>query len=338
MQKVTINDVARYAGVSKKTVSRVLNEEPNVSQITKDKVQAAFKELGYRPSAVARGLATNQSFLIGLVYDNPNKSYVSDIQEGALRVCDEKRYHLLIHPTDHESESLLNNIAELLIDSRLDGLVLTPPFSDMRPLIEMLEQRNLPYVRIGPTILDYQAPYVISNDEEASYQLTRYLVSLGHTKIGFIKGHPDHNVSTQRLAGYRRALEESGLAVEQDYLQQGYFNFSSGEDCGRRLLGLAQPPTAIFASNDYMAAGVAKVASQKNISIPHELSIVGFDNAPISRYLWPTLTTIQQPIGAMAEEATRMLIERIRKRPLETPKIQLDGELIVRESSAPLKS
>jgi LacI family transcriptional regulator len=337
LQKVTINDVARYAGVSKKTVSRVLNEEPNVSQNTKDKVRAAFLELGYRPSAVARGLATNQSFLIGLVYDNPNKSYVSDIQEGALRICNDRRYHLLIHPVDHESEGLLTNIEDLLNDSRLDGLVLTPPFSDMLPLLDRLEERKIHYVRIGPTLMKSRSPCVTSNDADASYQLTRYLISLGHTRIAMIKGHPDHNVSQQRLEGYQRALAESGLPVDSNYIQQGYFDFTSGEDCGRRLLNLPLPPTAIFASNDYMAAGVVKVASQKNISIPHELSIVGFDNAPITRHIWPSLTTIKQPIRAMAEQAVTLLIDSIRKRPVEQWQVQLDGELIVRESSSPLK-
>ena len=337
MQKVTINDVAKYAGVSKKTVSRVLNDEPNVSEATKEKVHKAFAELGYRPSAVARGLATNQSFLIGLVYDNPNKSYVSDIQEGALKVCDDKRYHLLIHPTDHESEELLTNIDDLVTDSRLDGLVLTPPFSDMPPLIELLNQKQLPFVRIGATVEESASPCVVSNDAEAAYKMTRYLISLGHNHIGFIKGHPDHNVSEQRYQGYCRALEENGIKIKTELVAQGYFDFASGEDCGRRLLSLPERPTAIFASNDYMAAGVVKVASQKNIAIPHELSVAGFDNAPITRYLWPSLTTIKQPIREMAEQALVLLIDHIRKRPLDMPKVRLDGELIVRESSTPYR-
>ncbi|TQV75060.1 LacI family transcriptional regulator [Aliikangiella marina] len=338
MQKVTINDVAEHAGVSKKTVSRVLNNEPNVSKATKEKVLEVFKELGYRPSAQARGLATNQSFLIGLVYDNPNKTYVSDVQTGALEICNENGYHLVIHPTDHEREDLLAELESLITDSRLDGVVLTPPFSDMADLLSMLQSRAIPYAKIGPTILDDETPSVISNDLEASYEMTRYLISLGHTKIGFIKGHPDHNVSNQRLAGYRRALEESQIQFNNDYVAQGYFTFTSGEECAKQLLSLPARPTAIFASNDYMAAGVIKVASQENIAVPQELSVAGFDNAPISRYLWPTLTTVKQPIKDMATDAARLLLDAINKRPLESSLVQLTDELIVRDSSAPLKS
>ncbi|TQV89687.1 LacI family DNA-binding transcriptional regulator [Aliikangiella coralliicola] len=337
MQKVTINVVAKHAGVSKKTVSRVLNDEPNVSQSTKQKVTDAFNELGYRPSPQARGLATNQSFLIGLVYDNPNKSYVSDIQTGALEICDKNGYHLLIHPTDHESEQSLTGIDSLITESRLDGLVLTPPFSDMKSLLEMLDSRKIAYVRIGATVMESDSLCVISNDVQAAYQMTRYLISLGHVQIGFIKGHIDHNVSEQRFQGYCSALEEAGIEINSDYIQQGDFRFTSGEDCGRRLLGLASPPTAIFASNDYMAAGVLKVASQRRIMIPHELSVVGFDNAPICEYLWPSLTTIKQPVRAMASQAVNILIENIREKGSSHEKRQLDGELIVRESSAPLR-
>lgn len=342
MQKVTINVVAKHAGVSKKTVSRVLNNEPNVSDATKQKVRAVFDELGYRPSPVARALATNQSFLIGLVYDNPNKSYVSEIQEGALSSCAEKGYHLIIHPTDHNGEYLLSNIDALLTESRLDGLVLTPPFSDMTDLISLLDDKGIPYVRIGATefgrvVEQNRVLSVISNDQQAAYQMTKYLISLGHHKIGFVKGHPDHPVSEQRYNGFVTALEDAGIANEDDYVQQGYFNFSSGEDCGRRLLSLSQPPTAIFASNDYMAAGILKVASQRSISVPHELSVAGFDNAPISEYIWPSLSTIRQPIFSMAESALDILIDRIQKRPLPDKITVLSSELITRESTAPLR-
>lgn len=338
MQKVTINVVAQHAGVSKKTVSRVLNNEPNVSEATKLKVLKVFEELGYRPSAQARGLATNQSFLIGLMYDNPNKTYVSDVQTGALQICNQNGYHLLIHPADHESKDLLHNLDNLITDSRLDGLVLTPPFSDMGSLQEMLEQRGLPYAKIGPTVLDEVTPSVVSNDVEASFEMTKYLISLGHTRIGFIKGHPDHNVSEQRLQGYRKAIEENGISYDSDYVVQGYFTFTSGETCARQLLALSVPPTAIFASNDYMAAGVLKVASQKKISVPHELSVAGFDNAPISSYLWPALTTVKQPIRDMAAHALQLLIDVIHKRPSDQQLVQLTDELIVRDSSAPVRS
>ncbi len=338
LEKITINVVAKHAGVSKKTVSRVLNGEPNVSESTRKKVQEVFDELGYRPSPQARGLATNQSYLIGLVYDNPSKSYVYDVQTGALSICNQKGYHLLIHPAEYQNSDLVDNLTTLINDSRLDGLVLTPPFSDMHHLIELLDKSQLPYVRIAPTIMHDTSPSVISNDVEAAYEMTCYLVSLGHSKIGFIKGHPDHNVSEQRLEGYQKALTDNGIPIIPEYIKQGFFTFSSGEECGRKLLSLTEPPTAIFASNDYMAAAVLKVASQKNISVPHELSVVGFDNAPISSYIWPSLTTVKQPVEAMASQALTMLIETIQKKPLDNIQAQMEDELIVRDSTAPFRS
>ena len=335
LKKVTINDVAKHAGVSKKTISRVLNNEVNVSIDTKAKVLKSFQILGYKPNPQARGLASNQSFLIGLLYDNPNKSYVTDTQTGALNACQKEGYNLVIYPEDYESSDLLDRLNNILTQSFLDGIILTPPFSDMLPLLEMLEQLKLPYVRIGPTINYQLSPCVISNDKEASYQMTRYLISLGHTRIGFIKGHPDHSVSALRLEGYEQALKEVNLSVDDNLIKQGYFTFRSGEDCGRQLLNISEKPTAIFASNDFIAAGVLKVAAQKNISVPHKLTVCGFDNAPISRYIWPSLTTVKQPIKSMAEEAAKLLVKRIKEK-LPTNSIsKFEDELIVRESSAP---
>lgn len=326
--------MAKHAGVSKKTISRVLNDEPNVSVDTKTKVQRSFEVLGYRPNPQARGLASNQSFLIGLLYKNPNKSYVSDMQAGALERCKEDGYNLIIYPEDHENYSLLSNLENVLTSANIDGIILTPPFSDMKPLLDLLERKRLPFIRVGATELLDQTACVISNDTDAAYQMCRYLISLGHSQIGFIQGHPDHNVSKLRENGYLKALKESGIEVQPKLIRQGYFTFESGEESARYLLSLDDRPTAIFASNDYMAAGVLKVANQKNLTVPHDLTVTGFDNAPISSYIWPSLTTIKQPVKAMASEATKMLIRIVRNKPLENLTASFTEELIVRESSA----
>ncbi len=337
MKKTTINDVAKHAGVSKKTISRVLNDEPNVSSDTRKKVERSFAELDYRPNPQARGLASSQSFLIGLVYPSQSNSYVSNIQKGALERSRAEGFHLVIYPEDHENENLISQFESNLDSANLDGIILTPPFSDMAGLLNVLKEREIPVVRIGAlTALD-QIPSVISNDVEASYEMCRYLISIGHHRIAFIKGHLDHGATEQRLSGYKKALKEAGIPILDQYIQQGNFSFESGEDCARRLLSLQIPPSAIFASNDYMAAGIVKVANQKGISIPHDLTVTGFDNAPASRYIWPSLTTIKQPITEMAIEATRMLIRIIRKKPLDNVSITIKDELIVRESSAPAK-
>lgn len=335
MKKVTINDVARHAGVSKKTISRVLNDEPNVSPDTKDKILESFDELGYIPNPQARGLAGSHSFLIGLVYPSQSNSYVSNVQKGALERCRAEGFHLVIYPEDHENENLLSQMETAMFSARLDGIILTPPFSDMAPLIKLLKRLTIPVVLMGAASSMRDVPSVVSNDQEASYEMCRYLISIGHSDIAFIKGHPDHASSNQRLRGYQHALTEAGIELQDQYIQQGNFTFESGEDCARRLLSLDKPPTAIFASNDYMAAGIVKVSNQKGISIPNQLTVTGFDNAPASRYIWPSLTTIKQPITEMAVEATRILIRSIRRKPIESLSVTIKDELIVRESSAP---
>ncbi|PCJ50028.1 MAG: transcriptional regulator [Gammaproteobacteria bacterium] len=338
MQKATINSVAAYAGVSKKTVSRVLNNEPNVSVKTTQKVNDAFKALAYKPSPQARGLASNQSFLIGLIYDNPNKDYIHEIQMGALNVCNDEGYHLVIHPAVFKSENILQNLKDFIIQSQLDGLVLTPPFSDMHSLLEILEKNDIAHVRIAATEQISDSICVINNDQEASYEITDYIISLGHRDIGFIKGHPEHNVSAQRFKGFEQALIDHGLEVKSQYIEQGYFDFVSGVSCANKLLNLDSPPTAIFASNDYMAAGVLKAASLKKIKVPDDLSITGFDDVAISRYLWPSITTIQQPVRLMASKALDILIKQIRKQTIEQPQIQLASQLLIRESCAELSA
>jgi LacI family transcriptional regulator len=334
VKKATINVVAEYAGVSKKTVSRVLNNEPNVSAKTTEKVKAAFEALSYKPSPQARGLATNQSYLIGLIYDNPNKDYISEIQTGALNLCHQAGYNLIIHPADCESEEILDNLRNFIAQSQLDGLVLTPPFSDMQSLLNLLDEHDINYVRIAPTNLYSDSICVTNNDQEISYKVTQYLISLGHQKIGFIKGHPQHNVSEQRFNGFQQAMSEAGLEVHGEFIKQGFFDFDSGEICAKQLLALRDPPTAIFASNDYMAAGVLKVANLMNINVPKQLSVTGFDDAAISRHTWPSITTVQQPVRIMAYKALELLVKQIRKEHLEHTHIQLDNTFLERESCA----
>lgn len=334
MKNVTIIDVAKHVGVCKKTVSRVLNNEPNVSIRTKTKIIKCFEDLGYIPNSQARGLASNQSYLIGLLYDNPNLSYVSEIQNGALTQCRSKGYNLIIFPEDHTNEAFLSHFESELRNTNLDGIILTPPFSDMSELLKLLRRKKLPFTRVGATEPFAGTSCISSNDVETSYRMCRYLISLGHTRIAFIKGHPDHNVSEQRLEGYIQALNEANIELDDEMIQQGYFTFSSAEQCARKLLSLSNRPTAIFASNDYMAAGVLKVATQKGLTIPHDLTITGFDNSPIAKHLWPSLTTVKQPVEDMSFEAAKILIQLIKDNPPENLSVTFNSELIIRESSS----
>ncbi|KTF18479.1 LacI family DNA-binding transcriptional regulator [Pseudoalteromonas sp. H105] len=337
MKKVTINSVASYAGVSKKTVSRVLNNEPNVSDATREKVLKVFKELDYTPNPIARGLAQNRSFIIGCIYDNPSKSYITRVQTGALAACQENNYNLLIHPCDMRGDALISNIEQLLQTSRLDGLVLTPPFSDFKELVDFLKTKKIPYARVASAVLDDESISVRSNDEQGAFEITEHLIGLGHRSIAFIKGHPDHSATEQRFKGYLRALETHGVQFNERLVEEGNFSYHSGVDSARSILDLTPRPTAVFASNDYMAAAVLKLATQRQLKVPDDISIAGFDNAPIARHIWPGLTTIAQPVEDMTKQAVTKLIESIAQ-PEEKPyQVTLEARLITRESTAQIK-
>ncbi|KAF7787261.1 LacI family transcriptional regulator [Pseudoalteromonas rubra] len=334
MKKVTINSVAQYAGVSKKTVSRVLNNEPNVSPATREKVLKVFKELDYRPNPIARGLARNKSFIIGCLYDNPSKSYITRVQSGALEACHKHNYNLLIHPCELRGEALIDNIDQLLTTSRLDGLVLTPPFSDSKELIEFLKQKQVNYALVASAIQDDDSISVCSNDEQGAYELTEHLIALGHTDIAFIKGHPDHSATENRFNGYKRALEQHKIPLQERLVAEGNFSYHSGADSAKAILDLMPRPSAVFASNDYMAAAVLKLATQRALRVPEDLSIAGFDNAPIARHIWPGLTTIAQPVEEMTRQAVEQLILQISEPQEEVYHRVLEARLITRESTA----
>ncbi|WP_125719518.1 LacI family DNA-binding transcriptional regulator [Pseudoalteromonas rubra] len=334
MKKVTINSVAQYAGVSKKTVSRVLNNEPNVSPATREKVLKVFKELDYRPNPIARGLARNKSFIIGCLYDNPSKSYITRVQSGALEACHKHNYNLLIHPCELRGEALIDNIDQLLTTSRLDGLVLTPPFSDSRELIEFLKQKNINYALVASAIQDDDSISVCSNDEQGAFELTEHLIALGHTDIAFIKGHPDHSATENRFNGYKRALEQHKIPLQERLVAEGNFSYHSGADSAKAILDLNPRPSAVFASNDYMAAAVLKLATQRQLRVPEDLSIAGFDNAPIARHIWPGLTTIAQPVEEMTRQAVEQLILQISEPQDTVYQCVLEARLITRESTA----
>jgi len=332
MSRAIIYDVAAAAGVSIKTVSRVVNREPTVRPETRQRVEAAIAELNYRPRLSARGLAGNRTYMLGLIYGQPGAHYVLDIQEGILEVCRPLGYELVIHPADIHDRTLLEEVEQLIEERRIDGVVLSPPLSDHLPALELLAQASMPLVRIAPTERKSDFPFVETNDRESSYALTQHLIALGHRRIGFVTGHPDHRAIGLRFEGYRQALEQAGIAFDPDLVVEGDLTFPSGERAAEHLLALAAPPTTVFAANDEMAGGVIKAAHRHGLSLPQQLSVVGFDDAPISRQIWPSLSTIRQPIRAMAKSAAELLIGLLRNEPdVEVASLH-PAELILRDS------
>jgi len=312
--KSTIDDVAELAGVSIKTVSRVVNREPNVRDSTREKVQEAVTKLNYRPNLSARSLASHRSHIIVLVYDDPSAyelpslGYVTSMQEGALRACRAADCELLIHPCNYRNKNVASEIKELIGRARPDGVVLAAPLSNMPKIVSAITATNTPFVRLSPGKKNGKQFSVVTNDREISAEMTRYLASLGHKRIAFITGHPRHKAVGNRFLGYQDGLKDSGLKFSEQLVIAGDNSFGSGESCTVELLSRKRRPTAIFAANDDMAAGVIRAADRLGVAVPGQLSIAGWDDIALARQVYPELTTIRQPLAAMAEQATLALI------------------------------
>jgi LacI family transcriptional regulator len=330
--RATIHEVARAAGVSIKTVSRVLNREPNVRPETSDRVTRAAAKLRYTPNIAARRLASHGSFLIGLLFEPSNhpSTYIAEVQRGAMR----QGYDLLLHPCQTTEADWTSHVERLIRQSAVDGLILTAPIADSAPLLRALRENGTPFVRISQSKPGGYPPCVRVNDEEAACAMTRHLLELGHRRIGFVIGRATHGSSADRLRGFRRALEEARIAVPEDLLEQGDYTFESGHRAARQLLAHPQRPTAIFASNDEMAAGVLLAAHESGIDIPGELSVCGFDGTPLSEQVWPQLTTVAQPVLEVAGLATELLVRRLRDEVVPAV-TELRAEQVVRRSTGP---
>jgi LacI family transcriptional regulator len=308
--RTTIKQVSAVAGVSVTTVSRVLNKEPYVKADTRRKVEAAVAALNFRPSTAARALAGQRAHQVALIYNNPSPYYIYNIQAGARAHCLERGFRVIFQECDAAAPELLEDVLGLIEETHLDGLILSPPVSDARDVIAELTRRGVPFVRIAPGRDLSVSPFVHMDDIAAAEQMTDHLVSLGHRDIGFVIGHPDHVASAQRLKGYRRSLRRHGIAVDPDRVVQGSFDFPSGQKAGRAMLSGADRPSAIFASNDDMAAGVLAAAHEHGLSVPDDVAIAGFDDSDLARAVWPSLTTIRQPVRELAHAAAKLLIDK----------------------------
>ena len=334
----TIFDVAERAGVSIKTVSRVVNNEPNVRDNTREKVSKAIEELKYRPNTAARSLSGKRSYVIGLIYENADEfSYTKNVLNGALNICESLGYTLLLRPLTVPHSNLRDTVRQFVSKTSIDGVLLPAPVGDLVEVTDVLAEFAIPTARITPKVLQTNAISVLCDDTKASFELTAYLISQGHKNIGFIKGHPDHSASANRYAGYQQALQENNLSSSKGYVQQGYFDFESGKQAAKKMLQVKQPPSAIVASNDDMAAGVMFAARDMGIEIPAQLSVVGFDDTPVASHLWPPLTTVRQPITSMAETATSLLIAKLQGEAAVKDEDPFHCELVVRASTSSIR-
>lgn len=308
-ERANIRDVAARAGVAVKTVSRVLNGHPYVSADTKTRVQDAMKALDFRPSVAARILSGAKSNQVALIYDNHSPYYMFQIQKGCWDVCHEKGIRLLAQPVDIDDPDVGEQVRGLVSETHVDGIILSSPVTDCEPVLRTLDALDIPFVRISPGTNHALTSSVYMDDAQAADDMTTHLINCGHRRIGFIRGHRNHHASEDRAFGYRRAMARAGLGYEPRLVREGEFDFDSGVRAAKELLDIDKPPTAIFASNDDMAAGVLAVAHDRGLDVPAALSVTGFDDTTLARTVWPPLTTIHQPMAELARTAAEILIE-----------------------------
>jgi len=341
MKRSTIFDVAKLAGVSIKTVSRVVNHEPNVREATKIKVEKAITQLQYRPDQSARNLASHRSHMIGLVYDDPSayeipsSGYVMRLQQGALAACRAANFELLIHPCNYRKRQVNAELTSLIEHARPAGIILAAPLSNMPKIVRAIEATGTPLVQLSPGNGGGKRLSVVTGDRDASAEMTRYLASLGHKTIAFIKGHPSHKAVANRFLGYCEGLEEGNLKFSDRLVADGDNSFGSGEACAEKLLKLKNRPTAIFAANDDMAVGVMRAASRLGIKVPAQLSVAGFDDIALARQINPTLTTVRQPLTDMAELAAEALIKGKNGSESKSSVQHIPAALKLRDSTGP---
>ena len=335
-QTTTIKEVAALAGVSQMTVSRVLNDQSAVKETTRKRVQAAIRELNYRPNVMARNLAGRSGLFIGLIYRNPSYGYLSEFLLGALNACREMGHYLIVEePIVDDAMTDLELIEQRFRSSSIQALIVVPPLSENQKLIDTLEKTGISFVCIGPPLEAYTGPSIKMNEELAAREMTDYLIGLGHKRIALIKGPEDHRGSDLRFKGYLSSLEAKHIGPHPELVKTGDFTYVSGMRCAAELLAMRNPPDVIFACNDDMAAGAIAAAHRAGLRVPEDVTVVGFDDTENASSTWPTLTTVRQPIREMARCAIEMLSQPEDQLTKGDKHILLDHELVIRKSSAP---
>ncbi len=307
VKRARIQDIAGLCNVSMMTVSRALNNDKKVSEKTRTLVLAAAKKLNYRPNVSARRLASSKSFFLGLIYDNPSASYVSQFLLAALKNCRACGYHLVVDEADKIIAKTVLAVTDLIDVTQVDGMILLPPMCNEPEILKVLQVANIPFVRISPDTQLNISPYICMDDYQAAFEVTEKLIQQGHTKIGHIIGHPEQGVSRLRYQGFLDALRSNKINIPPEYIEQGMFTYKSGLQAAKKMLALKDKPSAIFSGNDDMAAAIISAAHMSGIDVPTQLSVIGFDDTLLATSVWPQISTVKQPIEQMAKLAIELL-------------------------------
>ncbi|MAT98137.1 MAG: LacI family transcriptional regulator [Anaerolineaceae bacterium] len=331
--EVTIKDVAKEAGVSYSTVSRVVNNKSYVNPDTRERVLQAMVRLGYQVNLHARSLAGGQSNVIGLLVVDLTTQYMGEIINGIDDVLAAHQYELMLYTT-HRRKAKESAYVHMMARGLADGLLISLP-REPEAYLKSLRQKGFPYVIIDHRTEEPSDRFVSADNHQGGYEATKHLIELGHRRIGIVTGWTDMVSAQDRLAGYQAALAEAGILFSEELLYEGDFSQPGGFRGGSYLLDLAEPPTAVFASNDISAMGVIEAIRAQGLQVPHDISVVGFDDIPTAALLNPQLTTMRQPLQEMGRSATQMLLDMLKNPETMPESIIFPTELIVRESTAP---
>ncbi|WP_446686290.1 LacI family DNA-binding transcriptional regulator [Novosphingobium aquiterrae] len=341
-QAVTIKHVASDAGVSLQTVSRVINNEPNVRPAMKARVQASIDKLGYVPSIAAQRMSGSRSYLVMAINDRERtiadwharqgNDWIDQMLLGGMLKCAEYGYRMIFELVDTHSDHVERELGATIAALQPDGVILTPPHSENAQITEMLERHGVPFARIGSTAPG--AGYAMTMGDEGSARLAaEHLIELGHQRIGFIGGSDEYTISAWRQQGWAQAMAAAGLDCE-GLCAPGDFSYASGVRAAKALLDAAVPPTAIIACNDQMALAALDTAVARGLNVPDDLSLISFDNSPVTRFTIPQLTAVDQPIAATFAMAVELLIGTRGETGPDAP-VVVPGTLVIRGSTAP---
>ena len=334
-RSVTIRDVAHHAQVSVKTVSRVINDEPRVTEATRAKVLAGMEQLGYVPNISAQRLARGRAHILALIFPRETGHYLNKIAHHILVAGHEAGYEVVLRPSEVNSAKGRSEILKLVTQRQADGLIFVAPCDRAPELFAELARLRCPAVRLSPSTNSGDSPAIAVDNRHGTRVITTHLLDLGHRRIGFVRGPMEHQSSHDRLEGFQQTLRAQGIVLDEALLQPGDYGFASGHAAGHALLELPRPPTAILASNDDMAAGVLMAAHERGVRVPDALSVTGFDNVELARQVWPPLTTMHPPTDDVARLAVDLLVRLLQGEPVDQTHYTFQSKLILRGSTGP---
>ena len=338
MGKLSIDQVAELAFVSRSVVSRVLNNRPNVSDEAKQRVMKVVKEHNYHPSSVARGLATNKNYEIGILAPRRcdealGNGFWSLLHLGIFEECIQKGYFVTMSPISTDKNAEINE--HILDDKRLDGyILLTQEVTDF--VINKISERAIPMVMVGHDEQNKNIASIDINNFSGVYKSTTHLVELGHHRIGAIMASPNMKESSDRINGYKQALNDANLTVDEQHIFVDDYSQKHGYDTMKQWINEGLDITAVVCTSDTLAMGAILALHEENISVPEQFSVVGFDDLPFAQYMIPPLTTVQQPIYEKGKRAASLLVEQIESKNTGVVHENLEPNLIIRESTAAL--